>query len=125
MMLRNTFCPFVEWSSLTSILVIINAIIFIIEVSLGFDSSKTVLQVNIDTLILMGLNDSGRVYKGQVYRLFAAQFLHINMVHLISNTFILALLISRLEFTFGRVKVFLIYVITGIAGCIFSNIFYT
>lgn len=98
---------------------------FIVELSLGFDSSKTVLQVNLDTLILMGLNDSSRVYRGEVYRLVVAQFIHINMLHLFCNSCILVLLVSRLEYSFGKIKILVVYLITGIAGDIFSNIFYT
>ena len=83
------------------------------------------LEVNLDTLILMGLNDSRMVYAGQVYRLVAAQFLHANMLHLICNIFILLLLVSRLEYTFGKAKVFIVYILSGIAGDIFSNILST
>jgi rhomboid protease GluP len=73
----------------------------------------------------MGINDSHKVYKGQVYRLVVAQFLHINMLHIISNALILLLLVSRLEYTFGKFKVFIIYIVSGIAGDIFSDILYT
>lgn len=95
-MLRNTFCPSVLLQSLTTLLMVLNTGVFIAELIVGFDSSQTVLEVNLDTLLLMGLNDSRRVYAGQVYRLVAAQFLHANMLHLICNLFILLLLVSRL-----------------------------
>lgn len=124
-MLKNTFCPAVQLTSLTTFLIIINLAVYIVELSLGFDSSKTVLEVNYDTLLLMGINDSRKVYAGQVYRLVVAQFLHVNMLHLISNTLILLLLVSRLEYTFGKLRVLLIYTLTGIAGDIFSDLLYT
>jgi rhomboid protease GluP len=124
-MLTNTFCPSLHISSLTAILILTITVIFIVELALGFDSSKTVLEVNYDTLTLMGINDSHRVYKGQVYRLVVAQFLHVNMLHLISNVLILLLLVSRLEYTFGKLRVFIVYILSGIAGAIFSDLLYT
>lgn len=124
-MLKTTFYPSLQLCSLTTALFLINIIVFIVEVSLGFDQSNTVLEVNYATLSLMGLNDSHLVYKGQVYRLVVAQFLHANLLHLVSNNIILILLVSRLQYSFGKLKVLLIYVLSGITGDIFSNILYT
>jgi rhomboid protease GluP len=124
-MLKNTFCPSVELYSLTTALILVNTVVFIVELSLGFDSAKTVLEVNSDTLFLMGMNDSHLVYKGQVYRLVVAQFLHLNMLHIICNTLIMLLLVSRMEYTFGKARVLLVYILSGIAGDIFSDILYT
>ena len=124
-MLRNTFCPSVHLTSLTFFLMLTITAVYIAELSLGFDSSKTVLEVNYDTLTLMGINDSHRVYKGEVYRLVTAQFLHVNMLHLISNVLILLLLVSRLEYTFGKVRVLVVFILSGIAGGIFSDVLYT
>jgi len=45
---------------------------------------------------MMGMNDAHGVYKGEVYRLVVPQFLHLNILHLISNMIILTLLVSRL-----------------------------
>lgn len=73
----------------------------------------------------MGMNDSHLVYKGQVYRLVVAQFLHVNMLHLIFNNLLLVLLVSRLEYSFGKVKVLFIYLLSGIAGDILSNLILT
>ncbi len=54
-----------------------------------------------------------------------AQFLHVNMFHFISNNLILLLAVSRAEYSFGPVKVLIVYVLSGIAGGILSNIVYT
>jgi len=124
-MLSNTFCPSVHLTSLTFLLILAISAVFIVELCLGFDSAKTVLEVNYDTLTLMGINDSRRVYKGEVYRLVTAQFLHVNMLHLISNVLILLLLLSRLEYTFGKARVLLVFILSGIAGNILSDLLHT
>jgi rhomboid protease GluP len=125
MMLRNTVCPSVQLASLTTALIVASTAVFIIELSLGFNSAGTVLEVNYDTLSLMGVNDSHKVYGGQVWRLVAAQFLHVNVLHLISNVLILLILVSRLEYSFGVARVLTVYLLSGIAGDIFSDILYT
>lgn len=75
--------------------------------------------------MLMGVNDSRKVYHGEVHRLIVAQFLHVNMFHFISNNLILLLAVSRAEYSFGPIKVLIVYVLSGIAGGILSNIVYT
>lgn len=54
-----------------------------------------------------------------------AQFLHVNMFHFISNNLILILAVSRAEYSFGPIKVLIVYALSGIAGGILSNIVYT
>jgi len=70
------------------------------------------------------MNDPHLVYSGEIYRLIVAQFLHIDILHLLSNTIILLFLVSKLEYSFGAVRVLTIYICSGVAGDIFSDLLY-
>lgn len=74
---------------------------------------------------MMGINDSKRTYGGQVYRFVVYLFIHINLIHFISNMIILVLLVSRLEYSFGFIRILVLYLLTGIAGAALSNIVYS
>jgi rhomboid protease GluP len=73
----------------------------------------------------MGVNDSYLVYRAQVYRLVVAQFLHINLLHLISNSFVLLFLGTRIEYSFGWWKMLVVYLISGLVGDMLSNLLLT
>lgn len=71
-------------------------------------------------MLKLGANYSPYIKDGQVWRLVAAQFLHINFLHLFGNSLTLLIFVSRLEYTFGWWKTLIIYIISGIGGNIFS-----
>ena len=95
-MLNNAYFPQLGIISLTTILILANTIVFIVAVSLGFDKKEQLLEVNFETLMDMGLNDAMKVRGGQIWRMLAYQFLHINFMHLFSNCLLILLFISRL-----------------------------
>ncbi len=68
----------------------------------------------------MGGNYGPDVAKGEVYRLIAAIFLHINFIHIIANILSTFILVTRVEYTFGPIKTLIIYLLSGIGGNIFS-----
>lgn len=71
-------------------------------------------------MLKLGANYSPKVKSGEVWRLIAAQFLHINFLHLFGNSITLLIFVSRVEYTFGWWKTLIIYIISGIGGNIFS-----
>lgn len=123
-LLRNTFCPTLQPLSFTTLLVVLNIVLYIVELALGFNATASLLEIKLETLMLLGMNDPHLVYKGEVFRLLVTQFLHINVLHLLSNIFIMLLLVSRLEYTFGVWRVVVAYVVSGVAGDMFSNLLY-
>jgi rhomboid protease GluP len=70
----------------------------------------------------MGMNNARLVYEGQAWRLIVSLFLHVNASHLVSTMFILLLLAPAYEYTFGTVRIILVYLGTGILASIFSDL---
>lgn len=52
----------------------------------------------------------------------AAQFLHVNFIHLVGNVLTIVIFVSRVEYTFGWWKTLIIYIVSGIGGNIFSDL---
>lgn len=57
---------------------------------------------------------------GEFYRLITATFLHGSIIHLLMNMYILYSLGKRLENLIGSLKFFILYMISGLFGSIFS-----
>lgn len=88
---------------------------------MGF-KNNTFLEVDRDTYTKLGANNARGVYKGEVYRLFVCVFLHVNLIHLISNMLALVLMLSAIEYTFGKVKTAVAFLVPAIVGNMFSNL---
>lgn len=92
-------------------------IVFLIEVFLG--SSE-----NINVLMKMGAMNNYAVVAGhQWWRLFAAQFLHIGVMHLVSNAIIIYYMGQYMEPIMGHVRFLVTYLLAGIGGNLFSLAF--
>jgi membrane associated rhomboid family serine protease len=95
---------------------------FIVECIKGINKSGDLLEIQGQVLYDLGANFSPEVKKGQVYRLLAAQFLHITFIHLFGNALTLIIFVSRVEYTFGWLRTLIIFIISGIGGNIFSDL---
>ena len=60
------------------------------------------------------------VYRGQVYRLFTAMFLHGGLAHVLFNMYALYIVGSTVEPIFGRLRFALIYFLGGLTGSVLS-----
>ncbi len=67
---------------------------------------------------------AGLVAKGQIWRLFTAQYLHAGMGHLFMNMLVLHFLGRALEQMWSARKFFTIYTICGLAGNLFFTILF-
>lgn len=72
------------------------------------------------TLYLMGANMREAVLGGETFRLLSAVFLHIGAAHLFSNLMGLYALGQTVERLYGRSRTLLIFLSSGMMGCIFS-----
>jgi membrane associated rhomboid family serine protease len=70
-------------------------VMFIVSVSIGLDKKQDLLQVKALTLLDLGANYSPYIKAGEVYRLIAAQFLHVHFMHLVGNFFTTLIFVSR------------------------------
>lgn len=62
------------------------------------------------------------VRSGEVYRLLTGAFIHVDILHFLSNCYALFVIGRMVETFYGRKKYFLIYIISAIAGCLLSII---
>lgn len=99
---------------LTYMLIIINIIIFILMYVFGNGSENT------KTLIDFGANYIPYVKNGEYYRLITSAFLHIGAFHLIVNMYSLYVVGTQIEYIYGKVKYFFIYIISAIMGSLFT-----
>lgn len=68
----------------------------------------------------MGANVPILIRQGGVWRLITAAVLHVNFMHFFGNFASTIILLSRFEYSFGTIRCIVIYIITAIAGNIFS-----
>ena len=60
---------------------------------------------------------------GQHWRLFTAMFLHLNLLHLLFNMYILYLVGRQLELIFGHARYLAVFLIAGFGGSVASYVF--
>ncbi|MBQ8902372.1 MAG: rhomboid family intramembrane serine protease [Bacilli bacterium] len=77
-----------------------------------------------ESLILLGANNRGLVLNGEVFRLIANAFLHGSVIHLAVNMYSLWIIGTQVETYLGKVKFFIIYILSALMGSLFSIIFY-
>ncbi len=119
-MLMDTCCPTITCLSFTVLVCIVTSIMFIVEVSIGLNKAGEFLQVDVLTLLDLGANYEPYVKEGQVYRLIAPIFLHLNFIHFFGNFLAILIFLTRIQYTVGPLRAFIIYIIAGIGGNIFS-----
>lgn len=96
----------------------INVLIFILMRYYGQGKDIT------DLLIEFGANSPEHIfYKYQYYRLFTSMFIHIDLAHLMHNSFALYLFGSRVEKYFGKKAFIVIYIIAGLVGSMASVLY--
>ena len=98
----------------TIAILIVLFVVFLIETFMGGSE-------NINTLIRMGgMNNQLVAIKGQWWRLFTAQFLHIGWLHIASNAVMIYYLGQFLEPLLGHWRFLGIYLLGGIGGNLLS-----
>lgn len=98
----------------TIAILVVLFVVFLIETFMGGSE-------NINTLIRMGgMNNQLVAIKGQWWRLFTAQFLHIGWLHIASNAVMIYYLGQFLEPLLGHWRFLGIYLLSGIGGNLLS-----
>ena len=101
----------------TYILIAINVLVFLLMYVIGNGST------DLNTLLYFGANNSALVKIGDYYRLVTAIFLHIGFIHLACNMYALYVIGPQIESFYGKIKFLAIYLVGGIVGNLFANIF--
>lgn len=103
-------------AKVTSVLMIINIIVFILMTLSGGSE-------NIENLIRFGANSKILVAEGEWWRLFTASFIHIGFFHILFNMYFFYSLGPVFERLFGSMNFLIIYLIAGIFGNLLSFAF--
>lgn len=104
----------IKFPLVTYILIAINVIIFL----------GSILLNKFDVLISIASTNGSLIRAGEYYRLFTGMFLHADIIHLACNMYALYVLGTQMESYLGKVKYLIIYLLSGLAGSLFSMMFY-
>lgn len=102
------------------LIILAQVAMFIGECIYGINKQGELLEVSFNSLLKFGANQGEKVHAGEVYRLVAAIFVHLDLIHLMGNAFSTFVLLTRVEHTLGPLKTLVVYLVSGIAGNIFS-----
>lgn len=100
---------------LTYTLMIVNVVVFIVVYLAG--------GLGISYLVQVGAKFDPLIIAGEYWRLFASIFLHFGLYHLVMNMLSLLFIGSTIESSYGKVRMLLIYTISGMLGGIASFVF--
>ena len=78
---------------------------------------------NVYTLNDLGAIDPASIYSGQYWRLFAAIFMHIGLMHLVVNTISIFIIGSMVDRFYGSKQFLFIYLVSGVVGSLGSYAF--
>jgi rhomboid protease GluP len=95
--------------SVTSVLLGSNVIMFAVELALGSATS-------IGVLVALGAMVPSLIAEGQYWRLITSMFLHVGVLHLVLNLYVLYLFGHVLESVLGSARFAAVYFITGFWG---------
>ena len=109
-----------ELSSVSAVLGIVMVVIYarlMIAAKGGFDS---IFSMDTAVLFAHGASFAGAYHNGEWYRLLTSVFLHAGLWHLGFNLYALSLLGPMVEEIFGKARMLLYFVVTGIAASLGS-----
>jgi rhomboid protease GluP len=101
----------------TTLLLVAIGLVFAAETALGGST-------NTNVLVALGANVPPLVWQGQWWRLAAAMFLHIGILHLLFNGWALYQLGALFEILLGSLNLLVVYFVSGIAGSV-ASLFWT
>ena len=100
----------------TKIIVAINIIVYII---CGFIGGN-IVEINTEVLALIGQFNIYVLEYGFWWQLITAIFVHVNIIHLLFNTFWIYILGCRVEKIFGKIPYLAVYFLSGLFGNILT-----
>jgi membrane associated rhomboid family serine protease len=112
----------VKRTSVTTGMVLLLVGVFIAQIVSG-GSLSIGLNGEVDPLLVRGADVPILVANGEYYRLFTAMFLHIGLLHLLTNIWALWIFGQYVEGSFGRGGFLAIYLIGGFLGSVASYLF--
>lgn len=99
----------------TKILIILCILLYGLSIGISDNFSES--------LMILGANSRYLVMNGEVWRLIACAFLHGSLIHLFVNMYSLWIIGSQVETYIGKIKYFIIYLLSALMGSLFSLVF--
>lgn len=97
---------------LTYAIIAINIVVYLIEVLVSHG-----LDINVDTLVLMGGQNTTLIQQtGEYWRIFTAMFIHVSFLHVALNMLSLFFIGRVVEMVYGSWRYLTIYFVSGIVG---------
>ena len=122
-------CPRKGWRYLTTVLALVDVLIFVIELIVGsakygcaFDSNNQMGGPNTETLYCFGGKWTPAIQSGAVWRLITPIFLHAGVLHIAGNLFMLLRFGYILETRWGWWRFGLVYLLAGIGASLWSAV---
>ncbi len=107
----------------TNLLIGINTVVFLVSLLLSATQGAGIQQlggVDPNVLINLGAQVNFLVGQGQVWRIFTAMFLHLNILHIGLNMLSLFFVGTAIEVFYGKWRYLTIYLLSGIIGGVVS-----
>jgi len=102
-------------------IIIIQIILFITTIALS-DNNRNSMSPDVKTLLSFGASNSDKIWsKNQFWRLITPIALHANLIHITMNTLGQLIFCLGLEKNWGSIKFVIIYVGSGIIGCLITS----
>lgn len=79
--------------------------------------------LNVDVPLNLGAKVNELIVQGEVWRLVTPIFLHVSIPHILFNLYAIYIFGPNLEFSYGRMRFLLLYMVGGIAGNVASFYF--
>lgn len=98
------------------LLFIVNVLLFLVELSRGVSPLKP----SAGDMIAWGANVAALTLTGDAWRLLSSMFLHIGLLHITLNMYMLLALGPLAEHRFGSARYALVYLLSGLCGSLLS-----
>lgn len=124
-MVHLTFCPTFKFMSFLFIVSVVNLICYTVSLTLdGIDTQGQFLSLKLGNILdKFGMRPTKIINDYQLWRLITPIFLHLNLSHIVMNSFTLVFWGSMVEYFIEWKKCAIIYLFAGICGNMISAIF--
>lgn len=119
--IKINLCPTLRFCSFTTLIVMVNIIMYIISLCLYHIINTEFLAPNTRALDTLGWKDSKKIkVHNQVWRFITPTFLHASFMHIALNTISILVIGSGLENGLGAVKLLFLYFVSSFGAILFS-----
>lgn len=109
--------------SLTALLIGVNVFVFLLTCVNGMEAATSAMEIaqpSGELVFRMGIQDNAAIAAGQWWRLITAMFIHLGVVHLFFNAYVLWMTGRYVEEEFGIRLMAVIYLLSGFLGFVAS-----